>query len=634
MQNDLWTGIRGIFGRRSARYAEVGSLRRQRRSVFVVATIVATSCLLLSACGTATARTAAVTAKALPLREDSDPYTTISYNPFNPNFVDQGNPNTFLPLGITNDNGSAFKPILATNWKLTRHSITFYLHKDAKWQNGSPLTSQDLTTTLLLDGEQLNGEWASITGLSTLGQHAVVVHLQPWAVPKNVLIDLDGTVVVPASIYGRFLVPHAESDILTYWKLYNSLAPTQASMNAAAASPGYKAIEAASTKLTKFAPSSLVGDGPYKLVHASFSGLDYVKWNGFYDASAIHVPQIDIIPMTTSDVYGALVSHRLDEETTNSYTDPEVKKLNVTPDVRYVMVRMPMVDRALIFHETDYPFNMVGVRQALAYLINRPKLSQLQMGGTLLQNPPVERPTGLPHPMAEEYLTKSQFDSLNPYSYNPTKAADILKGLGFTKRSGKWYTPKGTLFSFTLYEPAGHASFEADGIHLSRVFSSFGIPVSVSTPQYSIFFTDLEDGKYAVGEGWANWASPEPLAHLDAIFAGMNYPLYYDGKGQCKSCTSELALNPMQNVPGLGHVNIETTLNTEENEAPPAKWGQLVWDWARFFNKTMPDIPLYTNSEHNVVETTRYTWPAPSSWPWTFDSLPTYFELWGYMKPR
>lgn len=602
-------------------------------SLFVVAALVAA---LAGSAPRATAATrhASTPSVGPPLQMIASPYTTVSYNPFNPNFVFWGNPNSLLPLGaVLGVSPPVVKPVLAT-WTTGAHRLVFHLPKKATWQNGTPVTSSDVVTSLLLNGEEINGEWASISGVKAAGAHTVIVNLQPWAVPENVLIDVAGTVVVPESVYGRFLAPNAESDILTYWRLYDSLHPTSASMSTASASPAYKALSAISPNLTKFDPPNLLGDGPYKLVHATFSGLDYVRWPAFYEASRIHVGGILVTPMNSSEVYGALISRRTDLDESYSYTDPQVEKLNRTSDVHYIYLYAPMVNKALIFHETDYPFNLVGVRQALAYLINRKPAVGVMSGGNLLQDPPVVKPTGLPHPMAETYLSRKQYDSLNSYAYNPAKATAILKGLGFAKRSGKWYTPKGQPFAFTLYFPSSYANELTMGLHLAKVFTNFGIPVKASAVNEASYWTEQADGKYPVSEGWANWANPTPLAHFDAIFASLNYPLYYKGIGACTGCTSELAMKPIQTVPGLGKIDIETTLNTEENEAAPSQWRQLTWDWARFFNQTLPDIPLYTNSYHDVYVTTKYTdWPKGSS-PWWTDSPVAYFELAGYLRPR
>lgn len=599
---------------------------------------------LLSACGSGVSASKNASsledasAHALPLRAITTPYTAIGYNPFASNFIADGIPNVLLPLANElSTTPPVIKPILASRWKIQSHSITFYLRRNARWQNGTPVTSDDVVTTLLLDGEQFNGEWASIAGLKTPNRDTVVVDLQAWAVPENVLLDLVGTWVVPKTVYSRYVAPHAERDIEQYWKLDDVLHPTASSEQAASSSNADKSLSSWGSKLVTFSPKSVFGDGPYRLTRASLAGLEYSKWAGFYDAKAIRVPEIQVIPMQASDVFGALVNHRIDLDTAYSFSDPQVQKLDATPQDHYVYRTGPQKDRSLIFHETDYPFNLLGVRKAIAYVINRVQLSQESMGGTLLQNPPVSRPSGLPRPMAQKYLTKAQYDSLNAYNYDPAKATSLLKGLGFTKRQGKWYTPRGHLFKFLLYEPGGDASDDTEGIIMAGQLKKFGISVSVDEPSPTAFTADWEQGDYPVAEAETNdEGGPQPLTRYDSIFVERNYPISYTGVRPCKGseCESILGMNPIQVVPGLGRVNIETTINTEQYEAPESKWSALTWDWARFYNEELPDIPLYTNSWHQAYTTTRYVdWPPKSSALWT-TPWSTYFQLEGFLKPR
>lgn len=76
------------------------------------------------------------------------------------------------------------------------------------------------------------------------------------------------------------------------------------------------------------------------------------------------------------------------------------------------------------------------------------------------------------------------------------------------------------------------------------------------------------------------------------------------------------------NVPGLGKVNIVSTIN---QEAATVLYGphmkQLVWDWARLFNQ---EVPILIYGDKNVAfqySTSRYVWSAHKDGVWNVMGL-------------
>ena len=98
------------------------------------------------------------------------------------------------------------------------------------------------------------------------------------------------------------------------------------------------------------------------------------------------------------------------------------------------------------------------------------------MGGKLIQNPPVIAPDGINDAMAvPKYITKAQLAKMNPYDHSPAKATQLLKSVGFTKKDGKWYTPKGDLWTVTITEQEGISHFDADGAAIVGMLTHFGV---------------------------------------------------------------------------------------------------------------------------------------------------------------
>ena len=81
--------------------------------------------------------------------------SSISLNPYNPDFVTQGNLALFALAAFfdhARPGPNPYYPEMAKSWTLGPHSITFNLQPNATWQDGTPFTSKDVVTSLLVAG--------------------------------------------------------------------------------------------------------------------------------------------------------------------------------------------------------------------------------------------------------------------------------------------------------------------------------------------------------------------------------------------------------------------------------------------------------------------------------------------------
>lgn len=552
---------------------------------------------------------------------------TQSNNPYNPSF----NAAVFDDLALMGlayysnaprPGRNPYYPELASRWELAKSSITIHLRPSAKWQDGRPFTSADVLTSLLLAGADGSALWGAVTSVSTPNAHEVKLDLQPWAVAKNVFVDLLQVTMLPKSEYASLVPKGLQQDLISYWKTYNVLHPSTASIAAAASSSAGKLMSATVAKLVKFNPPKFIGDGPYQLVKDTVGGQLYKKWNGWWDAKAIRAPWVQIYPMSSATEYGAQISGRIEYQRDSQYTDPQVEALNRSGTSHYVPYHVPDQQEAFLFHLADYPFNLLPVRKALAYLINRTKLAALDNGGTLMQNPPTAHPDGINDFEADRYLSKKQLDSLQAYNYDPKEATALLKSVGFTKRHGTWYTAKGKPFAFTIDEPAGAANLDLDGLSSAKMLASFGIKATSTDVNASSYFSEMISGDFAVSEWYMDVGLANPISWFSGTFGGSawNYPLGYNGQGSC-NCKIAIGIGPEADVPGLGRVNVAAALQEEVNSAPPSTWPKYTWDWARWINQQLPILSLTNNAYHGSYTATRYTDFPPRARKWLYTPI-------------
>lgn len=511
---------------------------------------------------------------------------------------------------------------LSSGWNVKGGTLTIYLRPNDRWTNGVPFTSKDVLVSMEIAGAELNGMWSSIAAVSAPSAYQVAIKLAPGAVAENVILDLAQMPIVPASQYKQFAPVGIQRNILTYWRLEDPLHATAATQATATASGAYKALQKISTTLPKYNPSTLLGDGPYKLVSISSNAMLLQKWNGFWDAKHITIPAIYITALNIAEQYGALQAGRIDYVDDTDFPDSEAQKLDATPQRKYVIIKAPINDIGLLFSQKQYPVNLVGVRQALAYLIDRTKVNKLIWGGRLIQNPTVKYPDGIPNGLNSRYLSKKEMARLNPYSYNPAKAASLLKGIGFSKKDGKWYTPKGKPWEITIEAPAGNVNLmDTTGIVIANELKAFGISAQVDIVGSATYASGQQNGDYAMSFGETDGGFVNPLT------------FYYF---TLVSNQKALGLSETARVPGLGRVSFKSTLARQVSTAKPGQWSSLVWDWARYENQQLPILSLNDNSFHQQYSSARYAdWPDAFNPLWTAwgPSLILFLQH-GYVKIR
>lgn len=527
--------------------------------------------------------------------------TSWSFNPFNPSFFGNIYAYAFLPLAFAQPPKYAggYTPQLATSWSVSPSAVTVHLRPSARWQDGKPLTSADVVTTLLLQGTNGNSIWEDITGARAAGPHTVVVTLRHGASARAVLDTLLGVYPVPASEYGQFVTPGLQKDLVSYWANYSK------SGTSAATTPAGKAVTAAFTKLSKYAPKRFIGDGPFRLTNISTSAAILKRWSGFWDAKKIHVPTFEVIATGSGAItYGDLISHRVNLSQSGE-TWLLLKKWRAGQGNGWAV--MPNYAAfALYFNSRHYPLNMVGVRRAIAYVINRPKVESL--AGYAHIYLPDRIPDGLTNSTTDAYFSAKQRQQLNSYPTDPAKAAKTLTALGFHKRGGEWYTPKGQQFTLTLDGPAGWQDSVSQCLVMGRMLTAFGIKTTVTAVEQPAYWSYQTEGRYDLDWGWAQQGL-NPLAGYSNALVNQNF---------VSKSEPGMGFGPVAKVPGLGTVNIVSTLKTQStNVGPGTTLNRLAWDWARFVNSQLPYIAFGDRLQQVDYVTSQYKdWPPRSSPQW------------------
>lgn len=576
-------------------------LSRPAKRLSFVATCLAVA-LTAAACGSTSSGTASSggsTSHYLAFSPCCSWGTTWSYNAYNADALGIADYLIDLPLAVQNyPSLTSFTPELAQSWSASGDSLTVHLRPGVKWQNGQTVTSKDVYDTVLLDGTDGAAFWNDITNVTTPNTSTVVFTLrsgEPTVLAEDDLFD--NLFVFPSSVYGKFVTSSLKNDEVAYFK-EDATDPTAASKMSQ-----YKAMGTLFRKLAAAPVGTLVGDGPFKLDGITTSEARLVKWSGYWDASKVHVPGIDYYNQQNSGIYPQLFSGTA--QFSNVYLPPSIiKKWEATPDSH---TALPLAfGFVLEFNDAKYPLNETKVRQALAYVINRPTITDAAYGTSVNRGGTASvTPDGLPPNIQSLYLSKSQIASLNTYATNAAKATSLLESAGFHKRNGQWIMPNGQPFTMNLVANSATSDVVTSFTSASKELTSFGIHTSVSALEGAEVTTEQYDGSFdaiSVFDG-----SDNPLGIYNSMLGtGNNFLTLGNYAGK-----RGMGFGPVQNVPGLGRVNVPATITREESSvAPGAQMDKLVYDWARLVDQQVPYLWYATKVYQFSYSTKDFTgWP-------------------------
>ena len=532
--------------------------------------------------------------------------TTWSFNNYNPVAFTAGQGLIQLPLAVEDDPSlTNFTPQLASSWTASGNTLTINLRTDAKWQDGTPVTSTDVYDTIVLNGtgsttSQGTGGWLYIAGLSTPSKHQVVITTQPGTNVTLLEDELLPLTVLPAETYGQFVSPGLAQDDAAF---YEAQAKDPAT---AQKSPPFAAIEAVFKKLSSYNVPKLIGDGPFTLKAINTAQALLVKSPTFYGAANIHVPGILFYDDQNQAIYPLMLGGQADFS--NVYMSPAILKQwagvagsnTATPEG---------FTFAMLFNDHSYPLNLTPVRQALAYLIPRGNMVASAYGGASVKDRGGVVNTysdGLPQYETPLYLTPSQIASLNPYPVDDAKAAALLKSAGFHQSGGTWIMPNGKPFTLSFLVNSATSDIVSSFEEAATALTAFGIKSSVDATQGTIQNQDVHNGDFQVSMNLEG--GPNPLYNnLDQLLGSIiNYETVGDYAGD-----HGVGYGPTAAVPGLGTVNIATALDQEsETVGPGPQLNSLVYDWAKLVNDQVPFITYATKGYQFSFSSQRFTdWP-------------------------
>jgi peptide/nickel transport system substrate-binding protein len=380
---------------------------------------------------------------------------TCSFNPFNPSNLAQGVTfgQVYEPLAFVNtlESGKA-TPWLATAWAWSNGNkmLTFTIRNGVKWNDGTPMTAADVAFTFNLMKKfptlDLNSVWSVLSSVTQQG-NKVVMTFKNAAVPYFYYIA-DQTPIVPQHVWSTIANP------------------------------------------VSYADANPVGTGAFTVNPCSAQNITYVANPHYWQPGEPKLAKVLYPAFTSNDPANTYLATGQAQWGSQFIPNIESFYTSKSPDNHYWFP--PIANVTLIPNLTVPGLNNAAVRQAMAYAIDRNRVSQI---GEYGYEPPANQ-TGIVTPTFsswEDTSAASQYD----YTYNPAKAKQILTSAGFKMGSnGIFASPSGKQLSFTVINIGGYSDWVASMQVIQQDLKAVGIQITTDNLSQNDFLSRLYNGDY------------------------------------------------------------------------------------------------------------------------------------------
>jgi peptide/nickel transport system substrate-binding protein len=438
----------GLFRRHDVRSKRISS-----RAVFGTVAAVSIAALILSGCGSTSSTSVPkkTSTTSLIIMPSPDGPFADNFNPYSSTAESVGDGaisliyEPLLQFNILKTND--ITPWLATSYAFSDggKTLTFDIRKGVDFSNGTPLTSADVAFTFKMI--------TSHPALNTSGLD-----------PVSILTPTPYTVVLTFSSpqYAN-LINYAEISVVpeSIWKSVNPITYTD---------------------------TDPIGTGPYTLKAFSPESFTLVRNPHYWQTGKPAVEKL-IYPGYDSNSAALAAFNKADWA---SLFEPDVQKLYVAPGHGNHHYWFAPVSPVVLMPNLDkYPLNLVDVRRAISFAINRKTIESVGEDG---YEPPVTNLAGI-IPTQKTSLDTA-IAGLKP-TQNVAKAKSLLRAAGLRLGSdGYFEDSNGHAIHITLLVPSAFTDWVADTTPLSQELKAAGLDVTVESVAESTWVSDMASGNF------------------------------------------------------------------------------------------------------------------------------------------
>ncbi|HLJ66983.1 MAG TPA: ABC transporter substrate-binding protein [Chloroflexota bacterium] len=484
----------------------------------------------------------------LTIDNESGALWTGNYSPFNGAVNSTSIGIVYEPLIYINVLSSKQTPWLATgySWSNGNKTLTFTIRRGVTWTDGKPFTPADVAFTFNLmhrySALDLNAVWTVLKSVQARG-NTVVFTFKQQAVPYFFYIaDLDA--IVAQHVWGKVKNP------VTYIDKHP------------------------------------VGTGPFVVSPSSSpQTIIYVKNPHYWQRGKPYVDRVLYPAFTSNPPANTYLAQGLADW--GGQFIPSIKAAYISKDPAHFHYWFPPVGNVDLFINTTVkPLNNKYVRQALAYAIDRNRVSLI---GEYGYEPPASQ-TDIVRPNFNSWYDAAAANSYN-YGFNPAKAKALLKKGGV----------KGSL-SLSVINIGGNTDWVAALGVIHDEFKQVGINLHIENLSSTDFNNRLFAGHFQLGYNASNnsLAAPNPYYDLRAVLCSCN--------------TAPIGQTASSNFSRWQDARTDQLLNQFSSTTSSSVQHSIVNQLERIMLEDVPVIPVTEEVSWFQYSTRKFVgWPTPQN---------------------
>lgn len=420
-----------------------------------------------------------------------------------------------------------YRPAALESYEVDGKTLTMKLRSDLKWSDGSPVTVDDLMTMLYLEAGR-STLWQVMESAEKVDDSTVRVQFINES-PLNLNLLLPNFIMAPTKIYGQWA-----DELKAYVEKYRVW--DEANNRYKFDTAGDDVLANITAEINNYKPDAInaaLYSGPYVLKGMTSAEAIFEK-NPYYYMD-IDIQKVRAVRTQNSEAFAAAVQEQT-FTVENGGMSPELtaqveKKFEATLRTIYT----PQLSQiGYLFNVQKYPFNIPEVRKAFAYMMDRDTLLKLAEPGSF--NSDVHG-SGLLPSLIPTYTNEGFMDTLPDYSYNPTKAEELLTSIGWKKVNGKWANEKGKPVKIEIVTVGTWPSLMYPSEALSTMLQEAGWEVEFKPMESANVLDYMSKGEHQVAcyfvPGMSTYAHPWEVyqqTYLGAYATRMNFPALKAGE--------------------------------------------------------------------------------------------------------
>ena len=477
----------------------------------------------------------------------------------------------WLPLGMYRWADDTWMPILATEWGFEPPDVfKVKLREGVKWSDGTDFTSQDIITSFNIARLMNHTVWRFLDRVEAVDDYTVKFYMS-----------------TPSTVVERYIIRGYPTPLIVSTSVFGEWSDRLQELVDKGLDKDSEEWKALLKEFDEFRPEDVVVTGPYKIDIGSINEarLTLVKNELSYLADTVNFDKIYIYNGETATITPLVLARQVDYATHGF--PPATEMAFKAEGIR--ILRPPCFSGpALYFNHTIYPFNVKEVRQAIAYAINREENATVSLGESAIAQ---KYMTGFSDNLVPLWLSEEDIAKLNQYPYDPAKAEEILKGLGFTKGAdGVWVTDKGDRMEYELTVPAEYLDWSAAAENAAEQLTAFGIKTTVRGVEFRQHPIEIGKGNFQLAI--REWGSGDPHPHFsysrDLFRYNIDAP---EGPG--------MSFPLKQTTDVVGEIDLEKEVVTSVEGLDEAAQKEKIARVALAYNELLPQVPLWERYGNN-----------------------------------